>query len=202
LVDAHGGVDLLVRDAASQGVAQDLLGVPATLVPDLAYSLGPWPTPATQELDVLWALRRDKEALMPALARATEDWPRDRELALRAPAFGALLLAERATRAPLVAGRPAADRLGRELVVPLASARLSRGRHWLGRARRVVTDRLHVHVLAAAMDIPHVVVDSRTHKLIGAVTTWPGWPSGRLAIASAPTASAVEAALERLEDGT
>ena len=54
-----------------------------------------------------------------------------------------------------------------------AEARLQRGLRLLARGERVLTDRLHVHILCTLMGIPHVVLDNSYAKLTSFITTWP-----------------------------
>ena len=69
---------------------------------------------------------------------------------------------------------------------------------FLQRGRVVVTERLHGHILATLLDIPHVVLDNRDRKLSSYHRTWTrGLRNVRLA-SSAPEAARL--ALELLEE--
>ncbi len=54
----------------------------------------------------------------------------------------------------------------------MAQAWTHRGCDILSRGRVVVTDRLHGHLLALLMDIPHVVLDNSYGKLRTMYETW------------------------------
>ena len=48
---------------------------------------------------------------------------------------------------------------------PRPGRRIDRGLRLLSRARYVITDRLHVHILCTLLDIPHCVLDNRYGKI-------------------------------------
>ena len=54
----------------------------------------------------------------------------------------------------------------------LARRRVNRGLRMLAAGERVVTDRLHAHILSLLMDIPHAVADTRSNKVHGYIETW------------------------------
>jgi len=60
----------------------------------------------------------------------------------------------------------------------LVRHRLTRGCRLLSNYERVVSDRLHVHILCTLMAIPHVVLDNSYGKIGGFIeafkTEWPG----------------------------
>jgi pyruvyl transferase EpsO len=55
-----------------------------------------------------------------------------------------------------------------------ARARLRAGVRLLSRARVVVTDRLHGHVLCVLLGIPHVALDNSYGKVRSLLDTWTG----------------------------
>ena len=55
---------------------------------------------------------------------------------------------------------------------PLASAWVRRGVEIISSARVIVTDRLHAHVFAILLGIPHVVLDNRYGKIRSTFETW------------------------------
>ena len=54
----------------------------------------------------------------------------------------------------------------------LATARVARGLRLLSRGQTIATDRLHGHILALLLDIPHVVFDNDYGKIGRYVATW------------------------------
>jgi pyruvyl transferase EpsO len=55
-----------------------------------------------------------------------------------------------------------------------ATLRLRRGIRLLTQGRRVVTDRLHAHILCVLLDMPHAIIDNSYGKLSSFVETWEG----------------------------
>src|SRR5262249_180799 len=56
----------------------------------------------------------------------------------------------------------------------LANRQLRRGTQLLSSGRVVLTDRLHAHVIALLLQIPHVVLDNSYGKVSGFVEQWTG----------------------------
>jgi len=85
-----------------------------------------------------------------------EDW--------RTPLLGFYLLLARQLRhrPPL---RPAFQPLLSSLFTPVTRQRVARGVQILGGGRYVITDRLHGHILAVLMGIPHAVLDNAYGKV-------------------------------------
>lgn len=163
LLGAHRDLTLLARDEESLKIAQCGLGLRASLCPDLAFALGPQPRPSPSTRDVLWLLRRDHEQLEgggqgPEAADA-QDWPAEP----REPLFRLQRRLRKAVaRSPR--RRAGQDELLQRTFAPAARARLRRGLALLASARIVVTDRLHGHILATLLGIPHVVLDNSYGK--------------------------------------
>lgn len=202
LIERHGSVTVLARDRDAQRLAAELLGVSAPLVPDFAFGLGPLPTPDdAPDVEVLWLLRSDKESVTPATEvvgpdAAVEDWPRDRAGG-HPPALRAWWALDRVARA--AGGMPGARRVVRAATLPLARARVRGGTTLLGRGRRVVTDRLHGHILATLCGIPHVAVDNANGKIRSFMDTWPGLAEDFATFV--PSLEGAEEAVGRLRQG-
>ena len=178
LIEAHGGVTLLCRDATSEAVARDhLRAARVGFCHDMVLALDPLPRPAPPTTDVVWIARRDPEAVHgepPATAgvevldwleplAGEHPWP---DGARRAYDVNAWLIERMASRTW------AADHLWRPLDAtfePLARAWLARGARLLSRGRVVVADRLHAHVVALLLGIPSVVLDNDHGKVHGVV---------------------------------
>src|SRR3546814_13361207 len=56
----------------------------------------------------------------------------------------------------------------------LAEWRFQRGLAMLSTGERVVTDRLHAHILSLLLDIPHVLLDNSYGKVAGFADQWTG----------------------------
>ena len=54
----------------------------------------------------------------------------------------------------------------------LAKLRLNRGIQQLQSGERVITDRLHAHILSILLGIPHVVMDNNYGKIGGFIKAW------------------------------
>ena len=153
LLAGHPDVHLYVRDRPGLALARQHWDCPVTLAPDSAFALGPQPRrPA--DCDLLMLMRTDAERVDhdPALldgAAVILDWLDD----------GPLPAAQ--------AGETRAEHYHR-----LATARLTRGLALLSRGRRIVTDRLHAHILALLLDIPHVALDNDYGKLSAYIAAW------------------------------
>lgn len=141
---AHPDFTLYVRDRPSAVIAQQLTGRPAPLVPDSAFALGRQPrNPA----DRPWL----------ALMRTDIERVDDRD-----PAPPALDLVDWLEDDDLLPD----DRMAR------AAARVTRGLRLLERGERIVTDRLHGHILATLLDIPHVVLENSYGKIGAYCDAW------------------------------
>lgn len=145
----HPDLTLCVRDRISLIAARDWLGDRAILAPDSAFALGPQSRrPPT--VDVLALMRSDAErrdhATNISPATMVVDWL-DEDTP---PAAGADIAARE---------RQATDRL-------------KRGLDLLSTGRTIVTDRLHAHILALLLGIPHAVLDNRYGKIGAYMDAW------------------------------
>lgn len=169
LVAAHPDFHLHVRDRASLDLARTHMSCPVDLTPDSAFALGRQARGAADR-DVLMLLRTDDEQAghvwgdLDGVADALRvDWLMDDALP------------------PVMADQSRADDYA-----ALAAARVTRGLGLLSRGRRIVTDRLHGHILAMLLDIPHVALDNDYGKISGYIDTW---TSGSARVRVATTAS-------------
>ncbi len=155
VVAAHPDFHLYVRDRPSLTIAQGHWRCPTDLAPDSAFALGRQQRTEPQ-CNVLMLMRTDDERVThdPVKVdvcddRVVVDWLDD----------GVLPLAR--------SGQSRTDRYQ-----TLATARVERGLAMLSRGRRIVTDRLHAHILAILLDIPHVVLDNEYGKLSAYIEAW------------------------------
>ncbi len=155
LVAQHPDFHLYVRDRPSLTLAQAHWGCPVCLSPDSAFALGRQER-AAADCEMLMLLRTDDE-------RLTHD------PAICAGRPGAVIL-DWLDDGPLPAIRPGETRAAH--YQRLAGARVERGLALLSRGRRIVTDRLHAHILAILLDIPHVALDNDYGKLSAYIAAW------------------------------
>lgn len=182
-VNGHPDFTLLVRDRGSFALARDELQVPAVLCPDMAFGLGPLQRTGAPRQPNLWLLRQDHEAAVaepvPGLDdERRDDWCEERGTILRALSYRLM----GAVRRPALSAwfRPALM-----AVYPrLARQRLRRGLRLLCSADLVITDRLHGHILALMLAIPHVVLDDRFGKVSRFRATWTAGVTGVLSARS------------------
>ncbi len=179
----HRNFTVLVRDAPSLELARSSLGCRAALCPDLALSLSAEverclrrERASARAEGTIRLQRTDHESDDPQRGSAAHavDWVHEVETPLmRYTRSVANRLARRisATRAPSVGDR--ASRAFLSACEPyVARQRMRRGCRLLRSARVVVTDRLHGHILALLLGVPHVVLGDRNGKLRGFVDTW------------------------------
>lgn len=148
LVGRHPDFHLHVRDNASLNLARRHFDCPSTLAPDSAFGLGSIKRPVVADCRVLMLLRSDAE-------RAARD------------------------DAPLLASSGAVTldwleepRLTETSPTAKAEARVERGLRLLARGELIVTDRLHGHILALLLGIPHVVLDNDYGKVGAYIAAW------------------------------
>jgi exopolysaccharide biosynthesis predicted pyruvyltransferase EpsI len=169
-LNRHEQLTLLCRDRPSRDYASGRYDARVLLCPDAALGLEP-PSRAWPGSGVVMLVRSDHERLteLPPIEGARVlDW----SSAPGEPGYSAFWEWQWRTTRRLgrIAARGAgADRLvqtvlGR-LFDSMARRRLAFGYEVIGSARVLVTDRLHGHILALLMGVPHVVVESGYGKV-------------------------------------
>jgi len=162
----HGRFTLLVRDAPSLAFAQRHFDCAVDLCPDAALMLGRQRRQAPR-LPVFGLLRTDHERAGDDLALpdgvVTDDW-------IEEDGRQKQLLRVSLKLSGLIDRDPMARRTARQL--RFAEWRLQRGLAMLSQGRVVVTDRLHAHILALLLDIPHVLLDNSYGKVSGFADQW------------------------------
>lgn len=165
MLQRHPRFTLMVRDRPSLELARHELDVPAALCPDMAFGLGSLSRRRRPELEVIGLCRTDFEGSR-VLARLGElqipvtDWVQDAKSFVRWAAKRSERMA--ADHPRLLGWSKAVSAL---VFDAIARERLERGMRILERARAVITDRLHGHVLCMLAGIPHVIVDTRFGKV-------------------------------------
>lgn len=157
---------LLVRDHESYELATQAFDCDVALCPDMAFALGPLERCCEPDLDVLLLLRTDKERVgytLPAWPRgwAQDDWLEDVPNLHRQTARDVRIEAIKSLSVSRM------SRAARRCAYynKLADRRVMRGLRQLSRARFVITDRLHVHILSTLMGLPHCFLDNHYGKI-------------------------------------
>ncbi len=167
IIAKHGNFTLMVRDEESQRIAQQHFDCRVLLCPDMALHNGPQPAPRPG-IPLLAMLRRDREkaaAYDAALLRdiPVEDWISEPWLPVRA-----------AKMIGVASAIPSFDPMQIRLARFNAAARqrFGRGIRQIGRARVIVTDRLHVHIVSMLLGRPHAVLDNSYGKIARFMTAF------------------------------
>jgi pyruvyl transferase EpsO len=169
-IAGHDRFHLLVRDRASLALARRF-DCATRLCCDLAVWLGPQVRPRPPAVDVLCLLREDRERAFAAAVtpvsgrREVTDWVEESVPAVRSRRL--LAIAGAAVR-----GRLDRNELRRVSFEAAAQARVQRGLRLLARGRTLVTDRLHGHLLAVLLGLPHAVLDNSYGKVGAFIDCW------------------------------
>lgn len=180
LAEAHPDFTLMLRERRSMEWAEKRLNVRVALCPDLAFGLAPIRR-STPDLELLWLMRKDLESRgepLPSLGPGEEraDW-RGKHV-LRPNEGRTLRLAltgNRHLRTAMDANGRLAAGLWRAQAAtygPIARHRVESAARLLSRGRFLITDRLHGHVLAMLLGIPHAVLDNENGKSRALMETW------------------------------
>lgn len=170
-IENHGAFQLFVRDHRSFELATSRFACRTELIPDAAFALGPLRKPTAPVDDLFILLRTDSErrdhseAAFDPRGAAVGDW-------IHEPADYALQCRRRARLLALASLHLGAAARRRVLYQQLAQGRLERGLRTLASGRKVVTDRLHAHILCTLMGIPHVALDNSYGKIHGYIDAW------------------------------
>lgn len=168
-IERHGKFHLFVRDRRSYEIAVNAFDCPVELCPDSALYLGPLARPVKPSTDLFCLMRTDRErneASAAAMDFPPEavigDWVRLRRHARTLNKVSSMPL------------NPFLSAMGRkyQFFNALANCQLRRGAQLLSSGRFVLTDRLHAHIIALLLQIPHVVLDNSYGKVSGFVEQW------------------------------
>lgn len=172
-IDQHGDFLLLVRDRQSEEIARQNFSCEIRLCPDIAFALGPLKRTEPPIRDELMLLRNDKERIArkeldSACHTPVVDWLKEpNDLYRRLRWHSVLRSAQSAPHRILNRNHRRAT-----LYEMLAQHRLARGISLLATARRVITDRLHGHILCVLLGIPHTALDNNYGKVRAFIETW------------------------------
>lgn len=174
-IDKHPDFTMLVRDAKSYSTAKAKFNCRVLMCPDAAYALGGLERTRPVAQPLLCLLRTDKESNLTPKQKnmieaygPIEDWVNDLpnikskhdhliEKACVKVGFGRTFL------------QPTLSRI----YETWARNRVCRGVDQLSKAQLIVTDRLHVHILSALLNIPHIVYDNSYGKISQYIDAWP-----------------------------
>lgn len=157
----HRHFTLIARDHQSFERAS-IFECPSVLSPDCAFALGPLAIVQQPAHPLVALLRTDKTAVdmtevasnFPDRTRST-DWLEEKTIEVAA--LGAF-----------VHRREGVNEARRRM----AEMRLARGLEILGSGRKVVTNRLHGHILSLLLGRPNFVIDNRIGKVGSFIKTW------------------------------
>lgn len=189
VIAAHPDFTLLVRDRPSFELASAQFDCEVLMCPDMAFALAPVTPPDVPIAhETMCLLRDDHERVAGAGEGYAEigtivDWPTDMERASRIRQR-VLRVGER-----LPLGRM---RLREWVFRTRAAAQTNRGFRLLAGAERIVTDRLHGHILSTLLGKPHVVLDNFYGKIGNFISAWPEDPNTRRATDIASVRAALE----------
>jgi pyruvyl transferase EpsO len=176
LISAHPDFTLLVRDRQSLAIAEKHFECETILCPDMAYGLFPVTPPnVPRRRQTLCLMRQDKEKQDSIKSDEFRelgdvvDWPLRNDLQ-SVPARTALRLLEKFPN-----GR-ASMQFREQMFRRRSFALVHRGFRMLASADRVVTDRLHGHIMSSLLGKPHVVLDNIYGKIATYIAAWPHDP--------------------------
>ncbi|GFO35603.1 pyruvyl transferase 1 [Plakobranchus ocellatus] len=142
----------VMRDHLSYSLAKKHFQGGATkfvLAPDIAFQIGPVPRFMSPVFDIMWIRRTDKET--PGYSKIPAPPPGIR---LHVSDWWKWITPE------------APSSLEKAFYI------CTNGFFYLQRGRVLITDRLHGHIFATLMNIPHVLIDNKAHKLSSYHRSW------------------------------
>lgn len=193
IIEGHPNYHLLVRDQTSYEFAKQNFHCEVQLCPDSAFGIGSIKRPTQASKEAFMLLREDAERadydrnklyLLPNSIHA--DWLEEpksyNKITRRFAAFQAVCSGNW--------NRNDARVIYYQL---LAQNRVNRGLKLLSNGQRIITDRLHAHILSTLLDIPHVALDNNYGKISSYISAWTHtYPAVQ-------TAKTAEEALEKLD---
>ena len=198
-LDRHQHLTLLCRDRESLAYAEAQYRAPSRLCPDAAFGLNP-PRRDQPGADVVVLRRSDHEGLrgVPHVAGARVlDWSSAPGEPGYSPWWERKRLATRALTKAIGLARVEALRQAAmsRLFDSMARQRVAFGYSVVSSGRVLVTDRLHGHILALLLGVPHVVVETGYGKIRGFIESFSGGMNG---VAYCDDGDCVESEVRRL----
>ncbi|MDR5701479.1 polysaccharide pyruvyl transferase family protein [Agromyces aerolatus] len=176
ILGSHPNFLLMVRDWDSFERAKRLLpSVRAQFVPDMAFGLQLEVTGPDRNGPITLLAREDHEStgsLKKAALEALPEQPRTIDWGLN----GVPRLEWSLRKIPAAVSKRVASARGRQLMYPIVASQyasmfdlnMKSGVDIVRSARLLLTDRLHAHVLACLLGVPHIVTDNSNGK-VGAI---------------------------------
>jgi pyruvyl transferase EpsO len=164
----HRDLTILVRSDRSFARAE-VFGVPTHLCPDLGMTVGMLDRPRTPTHAAVLLARTDHESQGLPL-RSVPTWIKRVDW-VGQPGGPALRMMATLHRRPKL-WKAVTGTIRHHLFRSAARRRLQYGMEMLGSGRVVITDRLHGHVLATLLGLPHCVMDSQFGKVRALWDTW------------------------------
>ena len=165
---AHRDLTILVRTERSYARAE-VFGVPTQLCPDLGMVVGMLDRPLHPTHDAVLLARTDHESQGLPL-EIVPPWVKRVDWVGQPGGFALRMMATLYQRPKLWRAVTGASR--HILFRSAARRRLQYGIDLLASGRVVLTDRLHGHVLATLLGLPHCVMDSQYGKVRALWNTW------------------------------
>jgi exopolysaccharide biosynthesis predicted pyruvyltransferase EpsI len=171
LVQGRSRTHLYVRDERSLDFARSHFDCDVRLAPDSAFGLGTIPRHGTARWPIMALLRTDAEKVAMEDSAATSigipvvDWLEEDQAADRARLKAARIRIRLGNAFSQASYRPA-------LYDALALERVRRGLRLLSSCDVLICDRLHAHILALLLDLPHVVLDNSYGKIWNYASAW------------------------------
>jgi pyruvyl transferase EpsO len=171
----HPRLTLLFRDRVSFEIGAAVFAAPAALCPDTAFAYARHVTCGPPQRKVLCLGRLDSDSMghiqrLEGACYVHGDWPYS-AAALTGWLMHRLLKRQR-TRRMKLGVQVVVERATTTALQLVGNAMVSDAMRHIGRYCVLVTDRLHAHVFATVLGIPHVLVDTRDCKLSAFHETW------------------------------
>jgi pyruvyl transferase EpsO len=181
LFEGHGKVTVMARDAATHGVVKETFGgVEAVLVPDSAFLLPAQKRLRSPKSEIGWLARNDHEGTgyVPPTGVDTFDWAARSLFSVKdfPVAYARMRLSGLAGRwrnqRGIVPLESAANKILSKMYHAVSIAMLRRGNEDLDRAKVLVTDRFHAHILAILRGQPVVLLADAFGKNQSSYESW------------------------------
>ncbi|KAB0677697.1 polysaccharide pyruvyl transferase family protein [Aureimonas leprariae] len=170
LIGAHKDFHLLVRDHRSLDFAKTNFDCSVGLAPDTAFFIGKIEPLPTERVETLYLLRDDREAgieipeAKKAVPGPVRDWMDCPTTVTRKSASSVLKA--------VAHGDFSSAAWRSQHYEDVANRRVQYGVKLLSAGKRIVTNRLHIHIVSTLMNIPHVALDNNYGKIHGYIDAW------------------------------
>ena len=162
---------MIVRDKQSFSIASEKLDIPPLLAPDIAFYIKGLRKPESTRDGVVWLGRNDPESKDSGDVENVDpdveyiDW-------IDAPGMPPWVWARRLNKYSRFGLQKYTMGLKERIFLDIAKKRVQRGVEIVTNRRGLVTERLHGHILALLLDLPHVVIDNSYGKISAFHKAW------------------------------